>query len=480
MASSVTRPARASAGTKSALEHWEPGGSRSGPGPFAKAYARGITEELPEPTRRSRALPPAPFALHGAVITPDGAWSSGYVTVANGVIERVSKRKPTDVAVLATDGVILPGLLDLHGHPEFNVFAAWEPPKLYDNRYAWRRSKPYQALVRDPQNILLTQVPPKTQTRYAEVRALVGGVTGIQGASGASSASSEPLVRNLDQWAFGAHRARSMIDLPSGSFGLPSFEAVMKRITAGDVNAFYLHLSEGRRGDAVSAKEFQRFLTLGGATSSTNIIHGSALTVDDLHTVAGLGCRLVWSPQSNLRLYGETTLAGEAIAAGMPVALGADWLPSGSTSLLAEMKVARRELARQGHPIAAADLVAMVTSVAARLAGLEDHLGSLAVGRPADLVVLERHHPDPYENVCLADPSWVDLVCIGGDVTYGRADWFGQLSGAASGTTIEDLTAWGKPMRLDTGFQGGSDVPSLSAVRTALTSAYPAVGPIFA
>ncbi len=149
-----------------------------------KAYSRGITEELPEPTRRTRALPPAPFALHGAVITPDGAWSSGYVTVANGLIDRVSTHQPTDVAVLETDGVILPGLLDLHGHPEFNVFAAWEPPKLYDNRYAWRRSKPYQALVRDPQNILLTQVPPKTQTRYAEVRALVGGVTGIQGASG--------------------------------------------------------------------------------------------------------------------------------------------------------------------------------------------------------------------------------------------------------------------------------------------------------
>ncbi|GAA3705392.1 hypothetical protein GCM10022399_22660 [Terrabacter ginsenosidimutans] len=453
---------------------------RTAPGPFAEAYARGITEELPEPTRRSRALPPAPFALHGAVITPDGAWSSGYVTVANGLVDRVSKQKPTDVAVLETDGVILPGLLDLHGHPEFNVFAAWEPPKLYDNRYAWRRSKPYQALVRDPQNILLTQVPPKTQTRYAEVRALVGGVTGIQGASGASSASSEPLVRNIDQWAFGAHRARSMIDLPSGSFGLPSFEAVMKRIAAGDVNAFYLHLSEGRRGDAVSAKEFQHFLDLGGATPATNIIHGSALTVDDLHTVAGLGCRLVWSPQSNLRLYGETTLAGEAMAAGMPVALGADWLPSGSTSLLAEMKVARRELARQGHPIEAADLVAMVTTVAAQLAGLDEHLGSIAVGRPADLVVLERHHSDPYENVCLADPSWVDLVCIGGDVTYARADWFGTLSGAATGTTIEDLTAWGKPMRLDTGFQGGTDVPSLTAVRTALTGAYPAVGPIFA
>ncbi len=308
----------------------------------------------------------------------------------------------------------------------------------------------------------------------------MGGVTGIQGASGASSASSEPLVRNIDQWAFGAHRARAMIDLPSGSFGLPGFQRVMDRIKAGDVTAFYLHLSEGKRGDAVSAKEFQHFLDLGGATPATNIIHGSALSVDDLHTVAAAGCRLVWSPQSNLRLYGETTLAGEAMAAGMPVALGADWLPSGSTSLLGEMKVARRELAQQGHPIEAADLVAMVTSVAARVAGLDEHLGSLAPGRPADLVVLEQHHPDPYENVCLADPSWVDLVCIGGDITYGRADLFAALSGAAQGTTIEDLVAWGKPMRLDTGFQGGSDVPSLSTVRTLLTAAYPAVGPIFA
>ena len=114
------------------------------------------------------------------------------------------------------------------------------------------------------------------------------------------------------------------------------------------------------------------------------------------------------------------------------------------------------------------------------MAGLGEFLGSVAAGRPADLVVLERHHPDPYENVCLADPSWVELVCIGGDITYGRPDWFGRLSGAASGTTIEDLTAWGKPMRLDTGFQGGADVPSLSAVRAALTTAYPAVGPIFA
>ncbi|MGB8381157.1 MAG: amidohydrolase family protein, partial [Dermatophilaceae bacterium] len=423
------------------------------------------------------------FALHGAVITPDAAWSSGYVAVANGVIDSVSRTAPQNVPVHETDGVILPGLLDLHGHPEFNVFAAWEPPQRYANRYRWRASDAYHALVRDPQNVLLTKLPARTQSRYAEVRALVGGVTGIQGASGASTATMEPLVRNLDLWAFGAHRARAMVDLPSASSReLPRLKKILADIEAGDVTAFYLHLSEGVRGDERSATELRRFLDLKAATPATNIIHGSALSAGDLRDVAAAGCRLVWSPQSNLRLYGETTLAGEALTAGMPVALGADWLPSGSTSLLAELKVARRELARQGHPLPAAELVAMVTTVAASMTGLGEHLGSLAPGRPADLVVLERHTDDPYENVCLADPSWVELVCIGGDVTYGRADWFAALSGNAAASTIEDLTAWGKPMRLDTGFQSPGDdpTPPLSQVRTLLTGAYPAVGPIFA
>jgi hypothetical protein len=237
---------------------------------------------------------------------------------------------------------------------------------------------------------------------------------------------------------------RSMIDLPSASGrDLVRLKAILDGIKGGDITAFYLHLCEGQRGNERSADEFRRFIDLDVATSATVVIHGSALSAPDIHELADAGCKLVWSPQSNLRLYKETTLAGEAIAADMQVALGADWMPSGSLSLLAEMKVARRELARQGHPITARKLVAMVTSVAASIAGFDGKVGALARGRVADLVVFERHHEDPYESVCIADPSWVELVCIGGDITYGRADWFQRLSGNAASPTIEDLVAWG-------------------------------------
>jgi 5-methylthioadenosine/S-adenosylhomocysteine deaminase len=63
--------------------------------------------------------------------------------------------------------------------------------------------------------------------------------------------------------------------------------------------------------------------------------------------VRDAGAKLVWSPQSNLRLYGATTDVASALQLGIPVSLGADWLPSGSQSLLAEMQVARRALAGQ-------------------------------------------------------------------------------------------------------------------------------------
>jgi imidazolonepropionase-like amidohydrolase len=49
--------------------------------------------------------------------------------------------------------------------------------------------------------------------------------------------------------------------------------------------------------------------------------------------------------------------------------------------------------------------VETVTSTAAQIAGLAGQLGSLEQGRPADLLMLERRHQDPYARVVAADPS---------------------------------------------------------------------------
>ena len=460
---------------------------------FEELYKAGVVEELeppglPErggPELLVRAAPAEPFALKGCVLTPQRAIEDGYVVVGpERQISSVAEARPEGVPIHDTEGVITPGLIDLHGHPEFNIFAAWEPPRQFPNRYAWRGSDLYKQLVREPQNRLLKALKPKTQLRYAETRALVGGVTAIQGTGGqATTYQDEALVRNVDKWIFGGQRGRAMIDLPSGSRGVPELKSILAGIESGKVKAFYIHLAEGRSDNERSREEFDRLVELDALTDKTVVIHGTALSGEQLAELKDAGAKLVWSPQSNLRLYGETTKAGEALERELPVGLGADWLPSGSTSLLAELKVARRSLVEQRHPATPKKLVNMVTADAAKIAGLEDKLGSLREGRPADVVVFERREQDPWENVVAADPSWVELVMIDGDLAYGRDSWITQLAAPDDRERLQPLLAWGKPMLLDTSYSAGQadePPPTLAELRAALIDEYPPVGPIFA
>jgi 5-methylthioadenosine/S-adenosylhomocysteine deaminase len=427
-------------------------------------------------------MPGEPFALRGCVITPDRRHEDGYVLVSGATITSVGTEKPAGVRIVDTRGVILPGLIDLHGHPEYNVFAAWEPPRLFPNRYAWRGSDEYKVVVKEPWK-RLTENPSllRDLTRYAEGRALVGGVTAIQGASAKYPGKEEALVRNVDLRIFGQHKARSIVDLSRSTSD--DRRRLKDKIDAGDVNAVYVHLAEGLPSNERSRKEFDELVEANLLTPATVIIHGTALSREQLQDAKDAGAKLVWSPQSNLRLYAETTAAADALDVGLQVGLGADWLPSGSQSLLAEQKVARRTLRARGIGLTekqlAKKLVEMVTSDAAEIAGLGDHLGRLAQARVADILVLERHVEDPWENVVEADPSWVELVTIGGDLAYGRADWIEEIAAPAE---KEGLVAWGKPMIMDTSYvaQPAMPSPKLRELRERLLARYPQTGPIFA
>jgi 5-methylthioadenosine/S-adenosylhomocysteine deaminase len=488
---------------------------------FEREYAAPLLSARSDERERRReqaegqalATPGEPFALRGCLLTPNVQIEDGWLVITDGTITEVRDTAPAGVRTVETSGVVLPGLIDLHGHPEYNVFAAWEPPRRYDNRYQWRRSAEYRAVIRDPYARLTTTpdggaLDPGTSdagasdagasdagasdagasstgtgrgllrelTRYAEARALVGGTTAIQGASGRYPDPHESLVRNVDRVIFGEHRARSVIDLSRVSEA--DGQRLRGQIDSGAVRAVYIHLAEGV--DAASRAEFDDLVAADLLTPATVIIHGTALTAEQLARVADAGGKLVWSPQSNLRLYGATTAAAAALQAGVTVGLGADWLPSGSPSLLDELRIAARLLCAAGAAVPPARLVAMVTSGAARIAGIEAHVGRLAAGLAADVVVLERLRPDPWDSVLAADRSAVELVVLGGDIAYGRRDWVEELAGP---TEREPVLAWGKPMALDLTYSvlaSQAPLPRLADIRAALLTRYPQTGPIFA
>ena len=132
---------------------------------------------------------------------------------------------------------------------------------------------------------------------------------------------------------------------------------------------------------------------------------------------------MVWSPFSNLWLYGSTTLVPDALASDIAVALGTDWGPSGTKNLLGEIKVARIWSDHQGWGLTDADLVRMITAVPGDALGRawQMPVGRLTQGGLGDVTVLTRRHADVWENVVKARDADVALVVVGGQPRFGTA-----------------------------------------------------------
>jgi hypothetical protein len=157
--------------------------------------------------------------------------------------------------------VILPGPLDLHGHSEFNVFAAWEPPQLFANRYLWRGSPIYQALVRDTQDRLLDAGLADEELRYAEIRTCW---------SAGSPPSRAPAAQPQQRGGPGRKRRPAHLRPAPGPRddrpALPSsrdaakLREIVAEIGRSEVDAFYLHLAEGQADIQRSTNEFGRLV----------------------------------------------------------------------------------------------------------------------------------------------------------------------------------------------------------------------------
>ena len=161
-------------------------------------------------------------------------------------------------------------------------------------------------------------------------------------------------------------------------------------------------------------------------------IHSTALGAEQFTEWHSHGGTVVWSPFSNLWLYGATTDVLAAKAAGMRLCLGADWSPSGSKNLLGELKVADLYSKTQlGGALSPQELCAMATCNPADALGWQDRLGRLRPGLHGDFVVMRSRDEDAYNTLIHSTEQDVLLVAINGYPMYGT-DEFMQAANAVS------------------------------------------------
>ena len=400
------------------------------------------------------------MALAGRVVTMDpndSVIEKGVVYVDAGVIVGVRDRRAPrpdgfeKTRIVDTRGTLFPGLIELHNHLCYNALPLWAPiPQPFEYTGQWRSHPDYQRLVNGPMMVIgRTPSLLPSLVRYVEVKCLLSGVTTSQGirlfSNGGVSTYYRGIVRNVEQTRDPA---------------LPDADARIPDVTASDALEFLadleaakktprcllLHLAEGvtRTNDETQSAR-RHFLALHVAPNLWAInealagIHASGLLPEDLRLYQGLGGSIVWSPLSNLLLYGATTDIRTARELGIKIGLGSDWSPTGSKNLLCELKVAWLYSQRfLDGLLSPRDLVAMATRTAAQILRWDAELGSLESGKRADLLVIAGTSGDSYEALVRATELSVRLVVINGFARYGTASLMRKLAPSYESLRLRD------------------------------------------
>ena len=377
--------------------------------------------------------------LKGTVLTPTTVYHGGQVAFdQTGTITCVGCNcaQGGETTITCPDGTISPGLINTHDHITYTQ----DPPytdtgERYDDRQQWREGLDGHKKIPAPGGATNDQVS------WGELRFLMSGTTSTVGSGAAAG-----LLRNLDKTL---QEGLNQTPVKFDTFPLGDSSGTRQTAncnygtatTAGSiasVDSYEPHTSEGI--DAYAHNEFlcESSATYDTATPGvsndllvpqTAMIHAAGLGAADYALMASSGTSLIWSPRSNITLYGDTARVTTAARVGVRIALGTDWMPTGSMNMLRELQCADSFNTNYlGGYFQDWQLWEMATSNAAGVTATDDVIGVLAQGKVADISIYAGNGKAPFRSILDAQPQDVVLVMRTGKALYGDADLVGALS----------------------------------------------------
>jgi cytosine/adenosine deaminase-related metal-dependent hydrolase len=367
--------------------------------------------------------------ISGTVLVPGTIYRGGSVLVDDkGMIACVGcdcdAKAQGATTIVCPTGVVSPALINTHDHITYTQNSPYnDTGERYEHRHDWRKGLNGHTKITTPGGASADQV------HWGELRFLLGGAASTVGSGSASG-----LLRNLDKSADEIGLNQTPVDFDTFPLGDSSgteltagcgYPAIRTAASIATDDAFFPHVSEG-----IGLAALNEFTCMSGTgtgsqnlvASKTAMIHSVGLSAQDYAAIGKANGSIIWSPRSNITLYGDTAVVTEAARLGVRIALGTDWVATGSMNLLRELRCddSFNKTYLDGYFNDEA-LWRMVTSDAARAAAVDDVIGTLAVGKVADIAIFEGKTHKDHRAILDADPQDVALVMRGGKVLYGDA-----------------------------------------------------------
>ena len=386
----------------------------------------------------------------GAVLISEGRLR--WIGAASALAETPSAR------VVDLGGrVVMPGLINTHTHGGLSLHRGccdvgnlfeWaqtlaphtSPLTLEDNRWGC-----YQAVLEMVRGGVTTACD---CTRYgAGLFASVAAEVGMRSLSGAMANSPAlrpngrpnwPLALEETEQAMSEHGSAALCRFYLGAHSpyscTPELLVEVKQAANRLGLPFVIHAAESREEVEIVRQRYGRrpiehLHHLGVLDAHTILAHCVWLDEGEIDLLATSGATVSHNPISNAKLASGIAPVLALRKHGVPVGLGTDsMLSNNALNLFQEMKFAvllQRAHLLDGHALAARDALAMATREGAQVLGWQSEIGSLELGKEADLVILDLEHPLGLTTervlsdlVFAAGPQHIHAVMVHGEMIF--------------------------------------------------------------
>ncbi|MBP9111986.1 MAG: amidohydrolase family protein, partial [Polyangiaceae bacterium] len=420
--------------------------------------------------------------LQGTVLLPNETLHKGEVVVSEqGTIvcaacdcsDAPGYNGATQVA--CADGVISPGLVNPHEH----ITYANNPPighgeERYEHRHDWRKG------TRGHTAIPYKSGASKDVVRYGELRYLMSGATSLAGAGGEKG-----FLRNVDDNDTSLFEGLAITPADSDTF--PLGDTGGKLLASGceygnskttsssikDLDGYLPHIAEGIDNEArneltCTSKDDSAAGRNDLFQKQTAVIHAVAVGPEEAALFRADQTAVIWSPRSNVDLYGNTSPVTLLDVSGVQIALGTDWIPSGSMNMFRELQCADGLNKKYyDQRFSDSDLWKMVTENAAFAVGGKNSIGMLKPGYVADIAIYNGKTNKDHRAIIDGGVEDTVLVLRGGVPLYGDTAVMDAL-GADTCESMGEVCGTEKKVcaQKDTG-------ATLAQIRTAGEAIYP-------
>lgn len=339
------------------------------------------------------------------------------ILVENGKIARIEEkievRKEVKV-ITAESHIVMPGLINTHAHIPMSIFReTTEGCKLYEwlNEKIWPREDKltkedvywasmlsYYEMIATGTTTINDQYFMSEEIRHAaedcKVRAVI--TRPIMDADG----SFEQRVQEFREFYESRDKNNDLITYSVAPHSLYTCSDACLQVTADLAKEYHLpihvHFLESideiediqkqhkKKAIEVLKQYFDGIHTI--------LAHGVHLNNEDIKILKTMDCGIAHNPISNLRLGCTIADTTRYLQEGINVALGTDGQGSGSNlDMFEAMRVAcliQGGIHENEERITAKDVLRMATINGAKLLGLEEKIGSIEVGKDADLIIV--------------------------------------------------------------------------------------------